>query len=151
MATIGTVGFVQGQVIAIDASGNERLLTIGDEVLDTEQIVTSAGARIEMNMVTGDDIVIENGQSWSPTAETFSAPQDFAATDATLSPEDLALQEALLAGADPTELGEATAAGAGAGAAAGSAVAGAGSVCGTDGISAGGSILAAEPVALFRA
>ena len=47
-----------------------------------------------------------------PSVETFTQAQDFSPTDATLSPEDIALQEALLAGADPTQLGEATAAGA---------------------------------------
>ncbi|MCJ8341236.1 MAG: retention module-containing protein, partial [Pseudomonadales bacterium] len=117
MATIGTVSFIQGTVVAEDAAGNQRTLTIGDDILDTEQIITSVGARIEINMVTGDNVVVENGQSWSPTAETFTNVQDFAATDATLSPEDLALQEALLAGADPTQLGEATAAGGAPGAA----------------------------------
>ncbi|MCJ8341231.1 MAG: retention module-containing protein, partial [Pseudomonadales bacterium] len=125
MATIGTVSYIQGRVVAEDAAGNQRTLTIGDDVLDTEQIITSAGARIEIDMVTGDNVVVANGQSWSPTAEAFTNVQDFSATDATLSPEDLALQEALLAGADPTQLGEATAAGAPA--------AGAGTFGGADG------------------
>ena len=111
MAIVGRVSFLQGYVVAEDAAGNQRVLTIGDDVLDLEQIITSVGSSIEINMVTGDNVVIENGQSWSPTADTFTNVQDFATADATLSPEDLALQEALLAGADPTQFGQATAVG----------------------------------------
>ena len=112
MAVIGKVSFVQGKVVAEDAAGNQRVLALGDDILDSEIIIASAGASIEISMQTGDNVVIADGQSWTPSAETFTPAADFAATDATLSPEDLALQEALLAGADPTQLGEATAAGA---------------------------------------
>ena len=112
MAVIGRVSLLQGRVVAEDAAGNQRVLAIGDNILDTDKIITSPGATIEISMLTGDEIVIADGQSWSPTTETFTRAQDFPSSDATLSPEDLALQEALLAGADPTQVGEATAAGA---------------------------------------
>ena len=112
MAVIGKVSFLFGTVFAEDAAGNQRLLSIGDEILEGERIITVSGAKIEMDMLSGDQITVADGQSWSPTGETFSDPQDFAAADATLSPEDLALQEALLTpGADPTQFGDATAAG----------------------------------------
>ena len=112
MAAIGKVSFLFGTVFAEDAAGNQRLLLIGDEILEGERIITVSGAKIEIDMLSGDQITVADGQSWSPTGETFSDPQTFAAADATLSPEDLALQEALLTpGADPTQFGEATAAG----------------------------------------
>ena len=112
MAAIGTVSFLTGRVFAEDAAGNQRLLALGDEILEGERIIAAAGARIEINMLSGDNIVVADGQSWSPTSETFTSPEEFATDDATLSPADLALQQALLSGADPTEVGEATAAGA---------------------------------------
>ncbi|MCJ8300759.1 MAG: retention module-containing protein, partial [Pseudomonadales bacterium] len=113
MAVIGKVSFLFGTVFAEDASGNQRLLSIGDEIFEGERIITVAGAKVEMDMLSGDQITVADGQSWSPTGETFTDSRDFAAADATLSPEDLALQEALLTpGADPTQFGEATAAGA---------------------------------------
>ncbi|MCJ8341233.1 MAG: retention module-containing protein, partial [Pseudomonadales bacterium] len=113
MAVIGKVSFLFGTVFAEDAAGNQRLLSIGDEISEGERIVTVAGSKIEVDMLSGDQITVADGQSWSPTGETFTDSQDFSADDATLSPEDLALQEALLTpGADPTQFGEATAAGA---------------------------------------
>ncbi|MCJ8337206.1 MAG: retention module-containing protein [Pseudomonadales bacterium] len=113
MAVIGKVSFLFGTVFAEDAAGNQRLLSLGDEILEGERIITVSGAKVELDMLSGDQITVTDGQSWSPTGETFSDPQDFSAGDATLSPEDLALQEALLTpGADPTQFGEATAAGA---------------------------------------
>ncbi|MCJ8300529.1 MAG: retention module-containing protein, partial [Pseudomonadales bacterium] len=112
MAAIGTVSFITGRVLAEDAAGNQRILALGDEILEGERIITAAGSKIEINMLSGDNIVVADGQSWSPTSETFTSPEDFATDDATLSPADLALQQALLSGADPTEVGEATAAGA---------------------------------------
>ncbi|NRA21852.1 MAG: hypothetical protein HRU05_15360, partial [Oceanospirillaceae bacterium] len=87
MAVIGRVSLLQGRVVAEDAAGNQRVLAIGDNILDTEKIITPPGARIEISMSTGDVIVIADGQSWSPTLETFTQAQDFTATDATLSPE----------------------------------------------------------------
>jgi hypothetical protein len=124
MAAVGTVGLLVGRVVAEDALGNQRDLAIGDEIQEGEQIITTSGSRVEIRMLTGDNIVLQNGQSWTPTSETFTSGENFATneavidpavlptgTDQNLSPEDIALQEALLAGADPTQLGDATAAG----------------------------------------
>ena len=66
MAVIGQVSLLQGKVVAEDGVGNQRILTIGDDILDTEKIITSPGARIEISMITGENIVIADGQSWSP-------------------------------------------------------------------------------------
>ena len=124
MAAVGTVGLLVGRVVAEDALGNQRDLAIGDEIQEGEQVITTSGSRVEIRMLTGDNIVVQNGQTWTPTSETFTSGENFAtseavidpavlptATDSNLSPEDIALQEALLAGADPTQLGDATAAG----------------------------------------
>ncbi|MEH6443864.1 MAG: retention module-containing protein, partial [Oceanospirillaceae bacterium] len=117
MIAIGKVNSVVGVVIAIDEAGNRRTLSIGDEIFEGESIVASANATVNIQMLTGDEIVIADGQTWTPTSETFATAEELAIEDQTLSQSDLAsvdsIQQALLEGQDPTELGEATAAGAG--------------------------------------
>ncbi|MEM5530691.1 retention module-containing protein, partial [Gammaproteobacteria bacterium AS21] len=120
MAAIGIVSSLLGKVVAVDATGNERLLAIGDEVFEGEVIVASVDARIQIQMNSGDLVEVTNGQRWTPTIETFSTAEEIAIEDQVVAADDLAsiesIQQALLAGLDPTEFGEATAAGAGAGA-----------------------------------
>ena len=121
--SIGTVSSIVGTVIATDAAGNQRVLSIGDEIFEGEVIVASAGATVEIQMATGDQVVVADGQQWTPTNETFRTADTNTVDDQVVSPSDLAslesIQQALLSGQDPTQFGEATAAGAGAGAGAG--------------------------------
>jgi hypothetical protein len=123
--SIGTVSSIVGTVIATDAAGNQRVLSIGDEIFEGEVIVASAGATVEIQMATGDQVVVADGQQWTPTNETFRTADTNTVDDQVVSPSDLAslesIQQALLSGQDPTQFGEATAAGAGAGAGAGGA------------------------------
>ncbi|EPJ47787.1 MAG: hypothetical protein OFPII_09970 [Osedax symbiont Rs1] len=116
MAVIGKVSSLVGTAVATDVNGNQRVLSIGDEIFDGEVVTASAGSKVELQMTTGDVVEIADGQAWTPTSDTFSTAQDVAVEDQVVSPSDLAslesIQQALLSGQDPTELGEATAAGA---------------------------------------
>ncbi|MEH6442272.1 MAG: retention module-containing protein, partial [Oceanospirillaceae bacterium] len=117
MTVIGKVSLVIGKVVAIDGLGNERILTIGDDIFEGERVVASSGSKVALQMTSGDQIAIEDGQSWTPTSETYSVAEDFPVEDSVINADDLSsvesIQQALLAGADPTESAEATAAGAG--------------------------------------
>ncbi len=116
MAVIGKVSSLVGTAVATDSNGNQRVLSIGDEIFDGEVVTASAGSKIELQMTTGDIVEIADGQAWTPTSETFSTADNVVIEDQIVSPSDLAslesIQQALLSGQDPTELGEATAAGA---------------------------------------
>ena len=54
MATVvGEVSSVTGTVVAIDASGNERILNVGDQVFAGETVRTGDGAFVAIALVDG--------------------------------------------------------------------------------------------------
>ncbi len=108
---IGSVSAISGRVIAIDASGNERVLALGDAIMEQDVIRPSVDAQIEIKLDNAaDTIVLNGGQSWLATADTFTPGNQFPVDDAIADVD--AIQAALLAGQDPTEILEPTAAGA---------------------------------------
>jgi uncharacterized cupin superfamily protein len=113
---IGTVSSVNGQVVAVAADGTERVLMAGDVIYADEVIRTGPDAQIEIAMNMGGPIVLEGGQSWLATADTYTPADQYDTSEAIADGESFAdidaIQAAILAGQDPTAVGEATAAGA---------------------------------------
>ncbi|MWV13995.1 retention module-containing protein, partial [Pseudomonas sp. R-28-1W-6] len=132
MATlIGIVSQVVGEVFAVAGDGSRRPLVEGDRVYSGEQLVTGAGGAISVAMTNGQVLTLGRDSSMGLTeqllAGTEGASQGAAPDSAPAAPSDAdltdveKLQAAIEAGVDPTQLGEATAAGPGAGGAAGAA------------------------------
>ena len=117
--SIGQVTSIVGIVTATDASGNERVLALGDDIFEGEIIFASQGANVKILMLTGDEVVVADGQQWSPTSDTFNTAESIGVDNQVVSPSDLAsldsIQQALLLGQDVTQTADSTAAGAGAG------------------------------------
>ncbi|EEF78797.1 retention module-containing protein [Methylophaga thiooxydans] len=116
MATqIGVVKALIGNVTATATDGSSRTLQVGDNVYANELITTNIAAAIEIELNDGsvmdlgrssqvmlDNAVFDLSATTTVATETDDVPDDIAA-----------IQAALLAGDDPTEVGDATAAGAG--------------------------------------
>ncbi|MBV1790124.1 retention module-containing protein, partial [Marinobacterium sp. D7] len=113
---IGNVSFLNGVAVAVSADGTERVLMVGDVIYADEVIRTGPDARIEIAMDAGSPVVLTGGQSWLASADTYTTADQFdiseAVTDGGSFSDVDAIQAAILAGQDPTAVGEATAAGA---------------------------------------
>lgn len=113
---IGIIKAIIGSATATSADGSIRTLQAGDAVFQNDLITTGAASAVEIEFTDGSVMDLgRNSQAmldldvFDPTAPVTET------TEITDVPDDVAaLQEALLAGADVSELGEATAAGAGA-------------------------------------
>lgn len=117
MATqIGIIKAIIGSATATSADGSIRTLQAGDAVFQDDLITTGAASAVEIEFNDGSVMDLgRNSQAmldsdiFDPTAPVTET------TGLTDVPDDVAaLQEALLAGEDVSQLGEATAAGAGA-------------------------------------
>ena len=106
-AKLGSIKSISGQteVIAVDKSGNERILKVGDSLYEGESIkTTSADAKVV--------IVANDGKEVSMVGEdTISLDPKEAANAQSANPEVAALQNALLNGANITDLEETAAGG----------------------------------------
>ena len=106
-AKLGSIKSISGQteVIAVDKSGNERILKVGDSLYEGESIkTTSADAKVV--------IVANDGKEVSVVGEdTISLDPKEAANAQSANPEVAALQNALLNGANITDLEETAAGG----------------------------------------
>ncbi|WP_415888650.1 Calx-beta domain-containing protein [Neptuniibacter sp. SY11_33] len=109
MNVIGTVSHLIGRAVAIKADGTERLLVLGDEIYADEMVRVAPDASIEIAMEGGDPVRLEGGQNWLASSETYIEADNFDLTEAVADVESI--QAAILAGADPTEVAEETAAG----------------------------------------
>ncbi|WP_394562044.1 retention module-containing protein, partial [Aquipseudomonas alcaligenes] len=134
MATlIGVVSQVVGEVFAVAGDGTRRPLVEGDRVYAGEQLVTGAGGALAVTLTNGEVLTLGrdsnlslneqmvadgDGQSNQAQDQTPTTPSDGDLTDVEQ------LQAAIEAGVDPTQQGEATAAGPGGGGAGGAGGAG---------------------------
>ncbi|WP_221076089.1 retention module-containing protein [Agarivorans aestuarii] len=118
-----TIVSIQGQAFAVDAQGNIRPLQPGDTIAPGELIITSQGA--QLGFYYGDEQYLLGDNSATQLPE-FDPSQALSQLSAANDLDVEALQQAILEGADPTELFEATAAG-------GAAPAGDGSSAGNGG------------------
>jgi|GEM_PF-3722016 len=112
LESIGTVKTVVGEVKAVDASGNERILQAGDKVFANETIVTAVGGLVLIEFANGAHLDLASASQILLDTDVFNP------VNATPKGEELTaeqIQEMIARGEDPTAVTEATAAGAGAG------------------------------------
>ncbi|MCO8314359.1 retention module-containing protein [Pseudomonas mandelii] len=121
MATlIGIVSKVIGQVYAVAGDGTRRTLVEGDRLFAGEQLVTGAEGAVAVQLKNGQELTLGRDSSMQMTGRLLAhQPPPVEIADAvTPSQAQLTdveqLQKAIAAGADPTQTGEATAAGPGA-------------------------------------
>ena len=118
MATlIGTVTQVIGQVFAVAGDGTRRALVEGDRLFAGDQLVTGAEGAVAVHLQNGQELTLGrdsslqmNAQLLAHQASHVNAPEAVTPTEAQLT-DVQQLQKAIAAGADPTQTGEATAAG----------------------------------------
>mgnify|MGYP003385673035 CR=1 FL=1 len=113
MATqIGIVKALFGTATATAADGTIRNLKIGDQVFADELISTGADGAIELEFADGS--VMDLGRDSQALLDNAVFNSEAVAETAASTDSDAdAIQAAILAGADPTQVTEATAAGAG--------------------------------------
>jgi len=109
---IGIIKTLIGTAVATAADGSQRTLQAGDRVYQDEVITTGAAGAVEVEFA--DDSVMTLGRSSQAILDVDAFdPQDVAQALEYASSDVEALQQALLDGADPSQIGDATAAGAG--------------------------------------
>ncbi|MGR5163188.1 retention module-containing protein [Vibrio owensii] len=134
------VDAVKGDVYALNLEGKVRAINVGDVLVPGDVIITENGASIEVIAEGSLYLVDENCVACIPAPKPEAAPTEAvvqapvdgqvnvdptAAANAEFGAEDVAaIQQAILEGADPTAILEATAAGPGGGGGSGSANAG---------------------------
>ncbi|MEL0167576.1 MAG: retention module-containing protein, partial [Pseudomonadaceae bacterium] len=114
MATSAKVTQVVGQVFVVTPSGEKRLLVEGDRVMAGEQVTTGEQGSVTLQLSDGREVDLGRDSSFLVADEGD--------TGGGAQPQDLdvdAIQAAIAAGVDPTQLLEATAAGPAAGGAGG--------------------------------
>ncbi|MGE7964675.1 retention module-containing protein [Pseudomonas sp. NPDC089918] len=123
MATlIGIVSKVIGQVYAVAGDGTRRTLVEGDRLFAGEQLVTGAEGAVAVQLQNGQELTLGRDSSLQMTAQLLAHQVPHVETSEVVTPSQAQLtdveqlQKAIAAGADPTQTGEATAAGPGSGA-----------------------------------
>ncbi|QJI17158.1 MULTISPECIES: retention module-containing protein [unclassified Pseudomonas] len=114
---IGVVSKVVGEVFAVAGDGSRRSLIEGDRLFAGEQLQTGAAGAVAVQLTNGHELTLGRDSSLglSPQLLAGQAPQVHGSEDLAPSQAQLTdvqqLQKAIAAGADPTQTGEATAAG----------------------------------------
>jgi len=113
---IGIIKAIIGSATATSLDGSIRNLQTGDAVFQNDLITTAAASAIEIEFIDGSVMDLGRNSQAMLDLDVFDPTVPVTeTTELTDVPDDVAaLQEALLAGADVSQLGEATAAGAGA-------------------------------------
>ncbi|WPN56566.1 retention module-containing protein [Pseudomonas sp. P9_31] len=131
MATlIGIVSKVIGQVFAVAGDGTRRTLVEGDRLFAGEQLVTGAEGAVAVHLQNGQELTLGRDSSLQMTGQLLAHQVPHVETADAVTPSQAQLtdveqlQKAIAAGADPTQAGEATAAGPGATGAPGGALGG---------------------------
>ncbi|MCE6979800.1 retention module-containing protein [Pseudomonas frederiksbergensis] len=121
MATlIGIVSKVIGQVYAVAGDGTRRTLVEGDRLFAGEQLVTGAEGAVAVQLKNGQELTLGRDSSLQMTTQLLAHQVPHVETADAVTPSQAQLtdveqlQKAIAAGADPTQTGEATAAGPGA-------------------------------------
>ncbi|MGX0891851.1 VCBS repeat-containing protein [Pseudomonas sp. ADAK2 TE3594] len=131
MATlIGIVSKVIGQVYAVAGDGTRRTLVEGDRLFAGEQLVSGAEGAVAVQLKNGQELTLGRDSSLQMTSQLLAHQVPHVETADAVTPSQAQLtdveqlQKAIAAGADPTQTGEATAAGPGASGAPGGALGG---------------------------
>ncbi len=111
-SVVAIVKSIVGQVFAVSPEGIRRVLIEGDRLFAGEQVVTGAAGAVTLELADGRTIDLGRETQWS--ANTPDSSTDLSAATAQAAPSVAELQQAIAAGADPTQDLEATAAGPGA-------------------------------------
>ncbi|WP_460132178.1 retention module-containing protein [Pseudomonas sp. S1_E04] len=109
MSSVAVVKSIVGQVFAVSPEGIRRLLVEGDRLVAGEQVDTGAAGAVSLELADGRVIDLGRDTQWSASAPDSST--DLSAATAQAAPSVAELQQAIAAGADPTQDLEATAAG----------------------------------------
>ncbi|WP_223550064.1 retention module-containing protein, partial [Pseudomonas sp. A-B-19] len=119
-SVVAIVKSIVGQVFVVSPEGVRRVLVEGDKLFAGDQIDTGLSGAVSLELADGRTLDLGRDTQWS--ADAPDSGTDLAAATAQAAPSVEELQQAIVAGADPTKDLEATAAGptaAGSGAAGG--------------------------------
>ncbi|NOI91723.1 retention module-containing protein [Vibrio splendidus] len=117
---------VSGDVVVVKPDGSARKISVGDIIRENEIVITSNGSEVVLgvqndSIPVGENCVgcVDENSAWAEAPIAGEVNFDSEQTDAgTFTDDDLAaIQDAILGGADPTQILEATAAGGGLGSA----------------------------------
>ncbi|RON15409.1 large adhesive protein [Pseudomonas brassicacearum] len=108
-SVVAIVKSIVGQVFAVSPEGVRRVLVEGDRLLTGDQVDTGAAGAVTLELADGRTLDLGRDTQWS--ANTPDSSTDLAEATAQAAPSVEELQQAIVAGADPTKDLEATAAG----------------------------------------
>jgi len=109
MSSVAVVKSIVGQVFAVSPEGIRRLLVEGDRLFAGEQIQTGPEGAVSLELADGRVLDLGRDSQWSANAPDSTT--DLSEATAQAAPSVAELQQAIAAGADPTQDLEATAAG----------------------------------------
>ncbi|MDN3224683.1 retention module-containing protein, partial [Pseudomonas nunensis] len=108
-SVVAIVKSIVGQVFAVSPEGVRRVLFEGDRLFVGDQVDTGAAGAVTLELADGRTLDLGRDTQWSGTDPDSST--DLAEATAQAAPSVEELQQAIVAGADPTTDLEATAAG----------------------------------------
>ncbi|SDZ63435.1 retention module-containing protein, partial [Pseudomonas sp. NFIX28] len=108
-SVVATVKSIVGQVFVVSPEGVRRVLVEGDRLYLGDQVDTGLAGAVSLELADGRTLDLGRETQWSGTAPDSST--DLAEAAAQAAPSVAELQQAIVAGADPTTDLEATAAG----------------------------------------
>ena len=114
---IGIVSKVIGQVFAVASDGTRRALIEGDRLFAGELLFTGTEGAVAVHLQNGRELTLGRGSSLQMDAQLLAHQVPHVDTTEVMTPSQAQLndveqlQKAIAAGADPTQTGEATAAG----------------------------------------
>ena len=103
MQKLGVIkNILGGEIVAVDKSGNERVLKVGDSIFEGETIKANGSAKAVIAANDGKEVSLQNGESLSLDKEANALSDN---------PEIASIQKALLNGANIADLEETAAGG----------------------------------------
>ncbi|NWE05974.1 retention module-containing protein, partial [Pseudomonas edaphica] len=109
-SVVAIVKSIVGQVFVISPEGTRRVLVEGDRLFAGDQIDTGMSGAVSLELADGRTLDLGRETQWS--ADLPDSSLDLAAAAENAAPSVAELQQAIVAGADPTTDLDATAAGA---------------------------------------
>jgi len=109
---IGIIKTLIGSAVATATDGSQRTLQAGDRVYQDEVISTGAAGAVEVEFADGSVMTLGRSSQAILDLDVYN-PQDVAQAPEGVDSDVEALQQALLDGVDPSQVADATAAGAG--------------------------------------
>ncbi|WP_157831324.1 retention module-containing protein, partial [Pseudomonas sp. 43NM1] len=108
-SVVAIVKSIVGQVFVVSPEGVRRVLVEGDRLFVGDQVDTGVAGAVSLELADGRTLDLGRDTQWSGTDPDSST--DLAEATAQAAPSVEELQQAIVAGADPTQDLEATAAG----------------------------------------